>query len=278
MPLRDATDYRFAAGTRRLLVRQAETAGDPLAAARQLADRLPDLLAATDVTVRGPDALPAGGTAAVVTANLPADPEAGGRERVQFTAFARFAGQPLTEVTLQADRADADAAGEFDRLVNSARPTAWAGLERVAVAVAAGPTGRQDHPVGGVRLDLTADYIGADRFTVAADDGARFAVERAAVGTRTAVAPDPVLTTGTVRSAAVEGGRTVRYELPPTRPRAAGATAAGVRGVAAGPPAAAVVAGDVGGIPLNITVTAPPGEDAQALGSDLLRQLRAARP
>ena len=90
MTLRDATDYRFAAGARRLLVRQGEAAGDPLAAARQLADRLPDLLAATDVTVRGPDALPAGGTAAVVTAHLPADPEAGGRERHQYTAFAQF--------------------------------------------------------------------------------------------------------------------------------------------------------------------------------------------
>ena len=77
----------------------------------------------------------------------------------------------------------------------------------------------------------------------------------------------------------MEGGRTVRYELPPARPRAAGATAAGTRSVAdAGPPAAAVVTGDVGGVPLNITVAAPPGADARALGSDLLQQLRAARP
>src|SRR5436305_8911720 len=101
MPLRDATDYRFAAGPRRLLVRQGEDA-EPLPAARHLADQLADLLAATDVTVAGPDALPGGGSAATVTAKLPPDPDAGGRARAQFTALVKFPGRPLSEITLQA--------------------------------------------------------------------------------------------------------------------------------------------------------------------------------
>ena len=271
MALRDATDYRFAAGSRRLLVRQSEADADPLVAARRLGEQLVDLLAATDVTVRGPEAQPEGGSAAVVTVNLPEDPEADGRKRAQFTAYVRFPNEPLTEITLQADRADADAAAEFERLLKSARPAAFAGLERVAVAVAAGSTGQANHPVGGVRLDLTPDYLGTDRFTVAADGGARFAVERAPDATR-AVGPAGItLTTGTVRGATVEGGKPVRYELPAASARAA------TRGVAPAAATAAVVTGDVGGVPLQVTVTAPAGADAHSLGTDLLRELRSAR-
>ena len=71
--------------------------------------------------------------------------------------------------------------------------------------------------------------------------------------------------------ATVEGGKPVRYELPAASARAA------TRGVAPAAATAAVVTGDVGGVPLRVTVTAPTGTDAHSLGTDLLRELRAVR-
>jgi hypothetical protein len=283
MKLRDTTDYRFAAGSRRLLVRPGDASGDPEVAARTLADGLGDFLKAANVVV-GPTTTTAGGAAAVVvTADLPPDPDAGGNPRAQHTAVLAFPGHPLTEITLQADRADAGAAAEFKRLVESARPApAGPAVEAVARAVAAGPTGHPAHPAGGLLLDLTADYSGTDRFEVATEDKAtRFALERAAAGgglERAAVTAGPRLVTGSVAAATLEGGRSVRYELPARAPGRAGLEAApgperGATPAAGGGPGAI---GAVGGVPVKITVTGPVGPADQKLADDLLKALQAA--
>ncbi|HVK14280.1 MAG TPA: hypothetical protein VM597_36400, partial [Gemmataceae bacterium] len=155
-------------------------------------------------------------------------------------------------------------------------------VEAVARAVAFGPTGRPAHPAGGLLVDLTADYAGNDRFEVASDDRAvSFALDRNPAPTpRAAVPVGPRLATGPVAAATLEGGRSVRYELPARAPGGTVPPAATARSFEVGPapaPEAPAAAGPVGGVPVKVTVTGPAaGPDAQKLADDLLKALQAA--
>lgn len=290
MPLRDATDYQFATPGRQLLVRQAHPAGagDRLVdAARRYEERLTDVFRATNVRVSAPGTTAGGAAVVGVTADLP-PAKAGEPPGAVRTAFLRFGGGPLVEMTLHAAATDDRAAAEFDRLLASARPATPADpVAEVARSVVASPDGRAGHPAGAVTLDLTPDYHGPEQFVLASDDDTvHYRLNRAAAAeavTRAAVT-GTILGTG-VGVAVDPDGTPVRYEVGP-RPRrfrggrpvadAAAEAATVFRSAGAAPavpaPGEVVVEGAVRGTPVRVRV-ATRGGDAQALGEQLIRAL-----
>jgi hypothetical protein len=290
MPLLDTTDYQFATPTRRLLIRHREAApGATLAeVARQYADQITAVLRASDVRI-SPETPQAHGAAEVTaTATVPANPaQAGGTPLALRTAFLRFPDGSLVELSLEAATTDTDGDAEFRRLVESVRPAPATPAEGVARSLAAGPAGSAGHPIGPFRIDLTPDYLGPARFTLASSDGLEtYHLARSAV----AELPTKSARVGTILSAGVaetrsEDGRPERYEAgvrprlsphrqapPPPRPLEA------VRGTAdALPPSGpgeTVVEGDIRGTPVRIRVSArKDGSKPRELAENLLREL-----
>jgi hypothetical protein len=252
-------------------------------------EQLATFLDATDIRT-SPDLVTLGGASAVtVTATLPPDEQAADRTpRVVRTAFLRFPGRPLVELTLHALATDTGAEAEFARLLNSVRPAADP-LDGLAESLAAGPSGQADHPAGAVRIDLTPDYRATPSFAVASADGSQlFRMERAVAdeaATR-AITPGTLLSAG-VGVARSEDGRPVRYETgirprrSPPHPAAAAVPSEALRGVAPAlppGPGETLVNGSVRGVPVRVRVTAGgPDVNAHALGEEVLRELNRPR-
>ena len=229
--MHDTTDYRFVAGDRQLLVRQAPgTAADLPAMAQRYAAQLRDMLGATQVTVSEPQTRPDGTPFLRVTATLPSELNAPAGERVKRSAFLALPSGLVAQLSLQAPATDTGAEAEFLRLVQSITLSAAASPEDALLrTLAAGEAGSHGYPVGNLRIDLTPDYHGPAMLTVqSADHSVSHALERtSAATTRSAAAiQGPLLTTGPIGVAIAEDGRPVRYETA-SRPAGAASLAKG---------------------------------------------------
>jgi hypothetical protein len=290
MPLHDATEYQFATPDRKVLVRQAHDpsiAVNLAQAGHDYAEHLETFMGATGITVSSIAPTSHGADAVTITATIPRPTDAKNTtSQVIRTALLRFGTGPVVELTLSAEATDAGAEAEFHRLLDSATPTTTADpVAGVARALAAGPTGRADHPAGPIRLALTPDYHGPASFALASStDGVKYRLEAAAApvaATRSAVV-GTILGSG-VGVATSEDGRPVRYETGGLQPRlspgrvapAVAEAFAAVRGAAAAPVAGeTVVEGVVHGTPVRVRV-AGPAATATQLGDQLLRALNA---
>jgi hypothetical protein len=221
--MRDATEYQFVNGDRRLLVRRAEPGADSVdlqTAAREYAQQLEDFLRAADVSVSKVTVTPPGGEAVRVRATLP--------DGLLRAALLRFPGGPLVELALTTSPYDRAADAEFERVLASARPTLVEPTEVVGLAVAAGPRGSAGYPAGPLVLDLPDTYTTPPVFALASDDDReRYTLERAEGGeggVRNATSP---ALTADLSTAVGEDGLPVKFEVPPTdRARVFGAAAA----------------------------------------------------
>jgi hypothetical protein len=207
--MRDASEYQFTAGERRVTVRQAvpaESAADLTALATEYVDRCELFLGASYVAPPALGKTPHGADTATLTATLP-----DGRLRV---ALLRFAAGPVVELVLASPADDAGADAEFARLLASARPSSATPTEAVARALAAGPRATPASPVGPLLLDLPVEYAAHSQFALESVDGReRFQLTRSAADTGVTRAGliAPYLASG-IGSVVGEDGRTVRFE------------------------------------------------------------------
>ncbi len=294
--MRDATEYRFAAGEWRVLVRGTDAGGDgvgmsPGVLAGQAAKVLREVMGARDVRAEDERPTAEGGVAAVVRGVLPAaEGRAGSEVR---TAFLRFGDGSMAELTLHAPAGDAGAEAEFLRLVDTARPSGRPGaVESVAEALRWGDRGRPGYPAGPIALELGPEYHTPSSFTLASDDGReRYQLQAApAVAARNLAGPtrggaslDAPFLCESIDETRAEDGRVVRFEAPFTpgggdTTRAAVRESFAVRGQEAdravdAAPEDGVVNGQVGQTPVRVRVEADGEAGARSLGEDLLRRL-----
>jgi hypothetical protein len=283
MPMHDKTEYQFATPGRRILVRGAPVDVGIEAAGRRYAEQLETLLAASGVRVEANASTAEGAEAVVVTGVLPGGGGSMEGDSVVRTAFLRFGGGPVVELTLHAPVKDDGADAEFRRLLKTARPAGQADpVREVARAIEAGPVGKPGHPAGAIELQLTPNYRAPETFALASAEGdVRYRLDAV-----TAVTPSAF--EGTTLGAGVglardEEGRAVRYESG-VRPRfysrsgVAGETGPVVLGAERRHTPAAlgsvVVEGLVRGRPVRLSVAVSPGgPDARSLGENLMRAM-----
>lgn len=276
--MRDASEYRFLAGERRVTVRAAAPSGsatDPTKAGAGYRERCESFLGATAVSVSEPARTANGAEAVTVSATLP-----DGRLRA---ALLRFADGPLVELTLTTAPGDTGTEAEFARLLASAKPSAATPTQSVARGLATAAAGAAAHPAGSLVLDLTG-YVANPDFVLESTDGAeRYQFSRSAALEATPtraglVAPHLA---GDMGSAVGADGRPVRFEVVPPRMFAKRATRtappvleSAVKGASGGPEGttAAAVTGTVRGVALQVRLSGTGATPEKA--EQLLQALR----
>jgi len=272
--MRDASEYRYSAGERRVTVRASapmEDITNLAKAADKYLEQFELFLGTNDVRASSPTRTGKGAEVITVSAQLP-----DGRQR---TALLRFPNGPLIELSLTASLDDAGIDSEFSRLLASAEPTHPDPTRAVAHALTAGSTGA----AGPLRLDLTG-YTAHVQFALESDDGRQRyqflrSAEPATIPTRSGLsAPELVQDIGHAIGA---DGRPVQFErhVPKRfdKSRAPGATMAPSFAKMRGSPGEAVdsvapdVTGSVQGVELSVHLSGADATPEKA--RQLLREL-----
>ncbi|WP_397568803.1 hypothetical protein [Schlesneria sp. T3-172] len=275
--MRDASEYRFLAGERRVTVRAAAPSGaviNLVKAGEDYRDRCELFLNATDTSVSEPARAANGAEVVTVSATLP-----DGRLKA---ALLRFGNGPLVELTLTTPHEDSAADAEFDRLLASAKPSHATPAQGVARGLTAADAGTATHPAGPLLLDLSG-YTANAEFALETLDGLeRYQISRSAdhepVSTKAGLAAPHLA--GSTGSGVGSDGRAVQFEMASPRmfakrvPKAASLELEStLKGASVGRAAtsADAVTGTFRGVPLQIhpTGTAATPEKAE----QLLRQL-----